>query len=125
MIQYSVIYDGDCGFCEATVNLIKKLDWVKKFKFVPFQNKSVFKEYKQLTEEMCKKEIFLIKPNGNYYGGYDAFRIVCVFLPLTFIISWIFFLPGITQIGRAVYKVIARNRHKIKIGSNACKTGDK
>ena len=125
MTKYLVIYDGDCGFCESTVNLIKRLDWLRKFDFVPFQKDSVFKEYKQLTAEMCKKEIFLVKPNGSYFGGYDAFRIVFVFLPLTFVLSWIFFLPGVTQAGRLLYKVIAENRHRIKIGSNVCKPGDK
>ncbi len=122
---YNVIFDGDCGFCQSSVNFIKRLDWLNKFQFIPFQDKKQFQNYKQLTEEMCKKEMFLVKPKGNHYGGYDAFRIIFVFIPVTFVVSWIFFLPGITQIGRAVYKLIAKNRHKIKINGSSCKIDGK
>ena len=125
MTQDLVIYDGDCGFCQSTVNLIKRLDWLRKFNFSPFQNKNILHKYKQLTEEMCIKEVFLITPSGNYYGGYDAFRIIFVFLPLTCVLSWILFLPGITQVGRFLYKVIAKNRHRIKFRNNTCKTSDR
>lgn len=121
MKKYSVIYDGDCGFCQATVNFVKKLDWLRKFDFIPFQMEGVFEKYDQINKERCKKELFLIKPNGKYYGGYDGFKIMSVYMPLTFLISWFFFLPGITQIGRMIYKIIAENRHKIRIGKKICK----
>ena len=119
--KYIVIFDGDCGFCQSTVNLIKKLDWLKSFEFTPFQNEGVLKKYNSVTKEMCEKEIYLVSENGKYYGGYDAFKIMSVYLPLTFLISWFFFLPGVVQIGRLVYKLIAKNRHKIKIGNKVCK----
>ena len=122
---YPVIYDGDCGFCQATVNLVKKLDWLNRFEFIPFQNENVFKKYVYLIKEKCKKEIFLIKGDlrnkKNYYGGYDAFKWISLFLPITFLVSWVFFLPGVVQIGRIVYRVVAENRHKIKLGDKVCK----
>ena len=125
-LTYPIIYDGDCGFCQSTVNIIKGLDWLGKFEFFPFQSKGVLEKYTQVTKEMCEKEIFLIHPNGNFYGGYDAFRIMAIFLPLTFLISWVFFLPGITQVGRIVYKTIAANRHRISLSSNnKCKIDKK
>lgn len=120
--ELSVIYDGDCGFCQATVNLLRKLDWLKKFKFTPFQSEGVFETYPDLTKEMCEREIYLIFPNGKHYGGYDAFKYMSLYLPLTFLISWLFFLPGITQTGRILYRLIAENRHKIRIGNKVCKT---
>lgn len=122
---YLVIFDGDCGFCKRTVDLIKKLDWLKKFEFVPFQAKGILEKNKQITKEMCEKEIYLVKPEGKYFGGYDAFKIMTVFMPSTFLISWFFFLPGVTHIGRFVYKLIAKNRHKIRIGDVVCKTDKK
>ena len=121
MNQQIVIYDGDCGFCQSTVNTLKKLDWLKSFIFIPFQNETVLTKYPFITKEMCEKEIYLVSENKKYYGGYDAFKIMSVYLPLTFLISWFFFLPGVVQIGRLVYKLIAKNRHKIKIGNKVCK----
>ena len=122
--RYFVIYDGDCGFCQSTVDLVKKLDWLSKFNFIPFQSEDVFKKFNKLNKEKCEKEIYLVKEvNGeqNYYGGYDAFKIMAVYLPVTFLISWFFFLPPVVQIGRIVYRLIAENRHKIKVGNKFCK----
>lgn len=116
--KHIVIFDGDCGFCLSAVKAVKNLDWLDKFEFVPFQNNEVLKKYNKLTKEMCEKEMFFIHPSGNYYGGYDAFKHMSVYVPVTFLISWFFFLPGVVQIGRSVYKIIAENRHKIKIGDS-------
>ncbi len=122
--SYFVIYDGDCGFCQSTVNFIKKLDWLNKFVFLPFQNEETLKTFNKLTPEMCKKELFLVESQGNikkYFAGYDAFKVMTMFIPMTMVISWFFFLPGVVQAGRMVYKIIAKNRHKIKVNDQSCK----
>ena len=127
--KYIVIYDGDCGFCQSTVNVIKKSDWLNKFTFVPFQQEDwVLKKYSELTKEMCEKEIYLVidkETNKKYYGGYDAFKRMTLFLPVTLLISRFFFLPGVTNLGRIIYRLIAENRHKIKIGELTCKIDKK
>ena len=122
--NYFVIYDGDCGFCQSTVNLIKRIDWLQKFKFVPFQSEKTFKTFSELTPEMCQKEIFLVKVYENkkkYFSGYDAFKMMMLFIPITMAFSWFFFLPGVVQLGRIVYKIVAKNRHRIKLGDKTCK----
>ena len=116
MDKYIVIFDGDCGFCQNTVNVLKKLDWLKRFDFHPFQNEKILNQYPFLTKEMCEKEIYLVSKNDKYYGGYDAFKIMSVYLPVTFLFSWFFFLPGVVQVGRWVYKLIAKNRHRFNSG---------
>lgn len=121
---YFVVYDGDCGFCQSTVNLIKKFDWLHKFDFIPFQDEKVFKTFNELTAEMCQKEIFLVKSKDStkkYFPGYDAFKMMMLFIPVTIPFSWFFFLPGVVQIGRVIYKIVAKNRHKIKLGDKTCK----
>lgn len=122
--NYYVIYDGDCGFCQSTVNVIKKIDWLQKLQFIPFQNEKTFKNFKELTSEMCQKEIFLVKQDGEnkkYFPGYDAFKRMTLLIPIAFLASWFFYLPGIVQAGRFIYKIVAKNRHKIKINNKACK----
>ncbi len=123
--MHVVVFDGDCGFCQTTVDFIKKIDWLKKFDFVPYQKDDFLRKYSFLTPEMCEKEIFLIKENGKYYGGYDAFKIMSLYLPLTFFVSWFFFLPGVVHLGRIIYKIIAANRHKIRLGDKVCKVSRK
>lgn len=120
-----VLYDGDCGFCQKSVQIIQSLDWLKKFSFVPFQKDDLLNNYKDLSIDRCKKEIILVIENEKekfYFGGYDAFKRMTVYLPLTFLLSWFFFLPPVAWFGRIVYKKIAENRHRISIGSSKCKT---
>ena len=122
--NYFVIYDGDCGFCQSIVNLIKRFDWLRKLDFIPFQNEKTFTDFNELTPEMCQKEIFLCKKNKNgrkYFPGYDAFKMMTLFIPVTMLFSWFFFLPGVVQLGRVVYKIVAKNRHRIKFGDKTCR----
>ena len=120
--KLTIIYDGDCGFCQSTVDFIRKLDWLNKFDFVPFQQEGILKQHTYLTQEMCEQEIYLYKKDSNkYHGGYDAFKIMTLYIPLTFTFSWFFFLPGVVHLGRIVYRIVAKNRHKIKIGNKSCK----
>lgn len=116
MNKHVVVFDGDCGFCKSSVNVIRKLDWLKKISYIPFQQEGVFNKYKFLTKEMCSKELFLILPSGKCYGGYDAFNRILLILPITFLFSWFFFLPGIIQVGKWTYKLIAKNRHRFGSG---------
>lgn len=122
--NYFVVYDGDCGFCQSTVNLIKKFDWLQKFTFVTFQDEKLFKTFNELTPQMCQKELFFVKSNGiskKYFPGYDAFKMMTLFIPITMLFSWFFFLPGVTHLGRIIYKIVAKNRHRIKLGDKICK----
>jgi len=120
----SVIYDGDCGFCQSTVNIIKALDWFSQLQFEPFQKEGLLIRLNELTKEKCEKEIYLVKEKEGvyrYYAGYDAFKMMSVYIPITFLISPIFFLPGVSHLGKIIYRVVAKNRHKIKIGNISCK----
>lgn len=122
--KHIVIYDGDCGFCQKTVQVIRTFDWLNKLSFIPFQQENILNNYKDLSIERCKKEIILVIENERekfYFGGYDAFKKMTLYLPLTFLISWFFFLPPVAWLGRIVYKKIALNRHKILTGNTKCK----
>ena len=122
--KHVVIYDGDCGFCQKSIQIVQKLDWLKKLNCIPFQTENLLQSYKDLSIERCKKEIILVietKEGKTYFGGYDAFKKMIVYFPLTFLFSWFFFLPPVARVGRIVYKKIAENRHRIKISGAACK----
>ena len=68
--------------------------------------------------------MFFVELNGNakkYFPGYDAFKMMTLFIPLTMLFGWFFFLPGVVQLGRIIYKIVAKNRHRIKLGDKTCK----
>lgn len=102
----TVIYDGECRFCLASVNwLALKLE----FKAVPFQSAdlSAF----GLTREDCAKEVIAIF-DGTTYRGADAVAALLGArgnrLPATIISASSFF-------GRAGYRWIASHRGSLLV----------
>ena len=60
----TVIYDGECRFCIASVNwLVPKLE----FKALPFQTTDL--ESFDLTREECAKEVIAIVDGETYRGA--------------------------------------------------------
>lgn len=120
-MKLNLIYDGNCRFCKTTAGLIKSLDWLKRFTFIPFQDENVYEKFPKLSKETCEKEIYLILEKENttkYFAGYDAFKTITSFLPMTFLLSWILFLPGVSHCGKSIYKVVAKNRYR----ASSCKS---
>ncbi len=91
-----VIYDGKCGFCQASVDKLKFMDWFKRLTYEP--------TFEPLTE-------MKVIDNDKTYGGFDAFRRLCWYLPLLYPALLLVYLPGIAIIGRRCYAIIAKRRY--------------
>ncbi len=107
-----VIYDGDCGICEKSRELIEKLDWLNLFECQPFHNHEAYEEF-ALTPKECEKELKLITTSGSIYGGAEAVTQICLKLPLFFLVGVLLWLPPVRPLARWLYSNVANNRHKI------------
>jgi predicted DCC family thiol-disulfide oxidoreductase YuxK len=65
-MKISIIYDGDCQFCEQSVNWIQRKLEVTA---LPFQSADLAPF--NLTREQCAKQVYAISPSATY-GGADA-----------------------------------------------------
>lgn len=92
----TVIYDGQCGFCRASVARLRVMDLFGRLSYRP-------------TEEAIS-EVKLID-GDKVLGGFDAFRRMCFYLPMLYPMLLFVYLPGSTWIGRAAYRFIARRRY--------------
>ncbi|MBS1995308.1 MAG: DUF393 domain-containing protein [Cyanobacteria bacterium SZAS LIN-2] len=111
---YKLAYDGDCIFCVRTVGLIHRLDIFGRIRPIDFRQEER-SELGDIDLERAEKEI-LIKTRGanpQWLGGFNAFRFMCARLPLIAILTPFLYLPVISQLGEAVYKIIAANRMTI------------
>lgn len=113
--QGVVLFDGDCAFCQKTVRILKKLDWLGKLQFQNCREpENIPPNSANLHAERMLEEMHLLTPDrANAYAGFKAVRWIFARLPLTWI-AWPFmFIPGVPQIGQKIYLFIARHRYKI------------
>jgi len=106
-----LLYDGQCGFCLASVKRLRVLDlfgWVDPLNFHIQPDLTTLNPV--LTPERCRSEMILLKPSGELSGGFDAFRRLSLHLPLLWPLVPLIYLPGARWIGTQVYRWIATHR---------------
>ena len=108
----TVIFDGDCGFCQRSIRLGKKLDWLKKMEWRARLESGIKERFPQITGEQSLHQMITIRPDGKVNGGFYAVRDIALHLPLTFLPALILFIPGMHLLGVPGYRWIARNRHR-------------
>lgn len=104
--SYLLLWDGDCNFCRNSVEWLKRKA-PGRFVESPYQQNAAW-----LPPEIyagCKKQFCLRTPQGNYVAGGDALILLFqVTGPRA--LSRVLGLPGLRQLTRLAYWVVARNR---------------
>lgn len=128
-----VIWDGSCGFCRRTKELLQKLDFDPVFEWRPLQS-NVGDQY-GLTKAQLKQALHAAGP-GWLLAGYSAVRRMILHLPLFAMVlvaavafspcplarrlvvggTLLFLLPVSNPIGNLIYGWIARHRHELLAG---------
>ena len=108
----TVIFDGDCGFCQRSVTWGKRLDWLRRMEWRARLEPGLQETFPQLSGEETQRRMVSIRKDGKTYGGFFAVRDVMVRLPLTFVPALILYVPGMSLLGVPVYAWIANNRHR-------------
>ncbi len=131
--QITVIWDGSCGFCRVTKELLQKLDFDPLFHWRPLQS-GIGDQY-GLTKEQLRQALYAAGP-GWLLRGYSAIRRMVIHLPLfamtiTAAIALspgpqtrraivalviLYLLPISNPIGNLIYGWIARHRHELLPG---------
>jgi len=133
----TVLYDGDCGFCEKTKNLFARFDLEGTFEWVPFQKA---RNLHGISTDALKERLHFVA-KGKIYAGYRAFKMMLLYNPLFYLVvtvillapgrgdsafrSWftaamiLLFFPLFNPLGEWLYMRVAGNRHRIVPGS-AC-----
>jgi predicted DCC family thiol-disulfide oxidoreductase YuxK len=132
--KVTVLYDGDCGFCDRTRRWMERLDLEKLLAWKPFQQAE---NLHGISREDLRRRLYLVTREKKY-SGFRAFKIMLLYNPFTYFVmlvalmlpqsaylhhrSWVavffvlFFSPLFVPVGETVYAWIARNRHRILSG---------
>ncbi len=130
--RLTVLYDGDCGFCNKTREWISRFDLERLYNWKPYQSGAgaAF----GISEEALAQRAYVVSPRG-IQSGFQAFRTMALYNPLTYfglaaiviavhnfppalqnaVLAALIlgFSPLVRPIGEVVYNWVARNRHRL------------
>jgi len=105
-----VLFDGGCPMCRRTVRRLHRLDWLNRLTFADATDPERRERMAPgLTEAEIMREMYVVEPSGRS-GGFDAVLRISRAIPLLWPLWIVASLPGVRQIGHAVYRRIAANR---------------
>jgi len=123
--QDYLLFDGDCGICTWSSEIVKRMDHQRQFIVEPYQ---AFGEIELsrfgISYEQCTKKLQVITRKGSVHAGALG---VNYFLwkqfPWTLLVIVIYALPILLVFELIGYRLIADNRHRIStwFGMTACK----
>lgn len=106
----TVIYDGECGICRDSVELLRRWDREHVLRFVPFQDEAAVARF-GIALPALAAAMHLVLPNGRVYPGADAAPELLRLLPGKRWLALPFRIPGVMPLARRVYARIAARRH--------------
>lgn len=123
MFKRTVIFDGDCGFCQSQIRRGRALDWLGRIDWRMRSEPGLQEKFPQLSGEDTQGQMISIHPDGRTFGGFFAVRDIMIQLPLTFIPGLLMHIPGASLAGVPFYRWVAKNRHRFGGKTKSCEIG--
>ncbi|MGA1239062.1 MAG: thiol-disulfide oxidoreductase DCC family protein [Limisphaerales bacterium] len=132
--QHRVVFDDTCLFCQRSIRLLKKMDWLNRFSCIgqstltpaPSDPKSLRQNTLRLlppappsttpiplNTTQLSQSIHIVTSTNHILQGADAVRFIGLRLPLSAPLSCLLFLPGAMPLTALLYRWISRNRHQL------------
>jgi predicted DCC family thiol-disulfide oxidoreductase YuxK len=118
-----VVYDSDCGICNASREWAETRDWDRRLQFLPYQTADLETLSPGLDREMASRSAFFIYPGGRRVSGARAIFETLRRLPGVWgIIGLIMARPPFWLLAEPLYYLVARNRACIsaRLGLSYC-----
>jgi predicted DCC family thiol-disulfide oxidoreductase YuxK len=112
-----LVFDGDCGFCTSCARLLERIG--PDAEVVAWQLADL--DELGITAAQAAEAVRWIGADGTVRTGHEAIAATLSSAGRPWRIAGrAMELPGISPLAAAVYRVIARNRHRLPGGTPAC-----
>lgn len=116
----TLIYDGSCGFCIRSLAVLKRFDVKEHIKLVDSADASAVTAAYDFPAGTDFSRAMYAVSDGTVHRGFDAFRRSFWAIPHFRYVNALLYIPGIPQLGRFIYDLVARNRHSLGCESSVC-----
>jgi len=106
-----LLYDGQCRFCRRKIRMLRRIDRHEKLTYCDLSGKLPPGFPVNLPLEELEKQIHAVSSDGTAVGGMEAVRSIFRHLGLGWLAAptgW----PVLRTLFDALYRFIARNRHR-------------
>lgn len=110
-MKHIVFYDARCPLCSSAKAVIEKLDWFRRIRWVPVQEAEGNDDFSFLKGRDIYDRIQMLSSKGRLYAGFYTVRKLLTVLPLTFPVSWVFYLPCMDKVLAPLYMWVSKNRY--------------
>jgi len=113
-LPLTVVFDGDCGVCQALAQALADRDRHRRLTFAAYQRADLATLSPGLTREMASRSVYAVAPDGTRWHGARAVFEMAKRLPgLWGWIGRIGALPPLSLLAEPVYRLVARHRMRI------------
>jgi predicted DCC family thiol-disulfide oxidoreductase YuxK len=109
----TVLFDGRCRFCIGQIAMLRRLDVSGRLQFTSLHERAVAADFPELSSEALQAEMFVVDRQGNARGGALGWRYLTRRLPLLWPLAVLLHVPGSMPLWNWIYRLIARNRHRL------------
>lgn len=110
----TVVFDGDCGVCQALAQALADRDRHRRLRFTAYQRTDLDALSPGLTREMASCSVYAIAPDGSrWHGARAVFQMVRQLPGVWGWIGRIGALPPVSVLAEPFYQLVARNRMRL------------
>jgi len=122
--ELTVVYDGECGICEALKQRAEALDARGRLRFVAYQGADLDALVPGLTPAEASRAVIAVTPGGRTWAGARAFFKAMEHLPGFWgKIGSVGAVPVVSWLAGPAYRLVAARRGQISrwLGLNQCR----
>ncbi|MCR9294584.1 MAG: DUF393 domain-containing protein [bacterium] len=108
-----VIWDGKCNFCRKQVERLHWFDRQHQLAYLSLHDPRVAARWPNLSYEELMKQIWVIAPDDEQYGGADAGRYLSRRLKSLWWLMPLLHIPFSMPLWRWIYSKVAARRYRI------------
>ena len=112
MSRLTVLFDGSCSLCRASVARVRRFDHRQRIEFLDLHDPQAALRFPQVNREEAMRLMQAVDSNGHIFAGVEAWARIGRLLPGWNLLAWILLVPFIHWLAAKIYAWIARNRYR-------------